>query len=558
MDHNERRICLVWAIVIATLFVIFCFAGCSEEAEPLDITDVYARGVEVEYDGLEHSIVIENITATDVVYYRQADGTWQTNIVAYTVPGEYTVEFRVERAGYKALLGSAVVKIKTAVLGGIYSTPRTVIYDGDSYGINIFGAAASDTITYSIDGELFESAPISFSEVGEHVVFFRVVREYAEYCGSGIVTVLPDIRGEYINTNIGVITLTSSTAILGDDEQAMSYGIDGSGKIGEHAFSVADGVLAFDGVEYVKKPTTDNIYELEINDSTLYIIGGASVALDITFAENTGMIVADGTEVACIQGVNYCESVDADRFHAQITAAHTEIELSLRAEQSVAEDVTYIVYDGENHSYQTDYDGVVWYLVDDEYTTTSPEFDAVGRYETPALYKKDGYLPVSVTVVMEIVQSIHGIYYNDNTVIEIDGDGARINGQSVSFAFVSGQWTIGGAVFGLADGRLKRETTGDEYSPTDRVIAIAIGERCVVKSEIPTQLIITVASDGTVVITQDGEEILRGTLDGDVAVTMNDNELSGIEENGTMVFALGVGDFTARVAILRVEICESE
>lgn len=559
MERKERRTFLVFAVVFVALFVGFCFLGCSEDgAEPPDITDVYARGVEVEYDGLEHGIVIENLVATDVVYYRQADGTWQTDAVTHTVPGEYTVEFIVERQGYKELSGSAVVKIKTAILGGIYSTPRAVIYDGGTYGINIHGVAASDIITYSNNGELFQSAPILFNEVGEHIVFFRVVREYAEYGGTGIVIVLPDIRGEYVNLTDGVITLTASTAIIGDDEFSMTYGIDGSGTIDEQAFSVADGVLAFDGSEYVKKQATDNVYELEINGGILYTIGGESVALDITFADNIGMIVADGVEVARIEGVNYCESADADRLHAQITAAHTEIELSLRAEQSVAEDVIYIIHDGEKHGYETDYDGVVWYLVDGTYTTTSPEFDSIGRHETPALYKKDGYLPVSVTVVIEIAQSIYGTYYNSDALIRIDGDGAQINGQSVSLSFESGQWAIGGEVFRISDGNLQSETTGDEYLPTERAIVVALGDRCIVKAEIPAQLIITATSDGTVVIERDGEEIMRASVDGDVTVTVNGSNVAWIGESGTKVFMLGVDDLSESVIIVRVEICESE
>lgn len=558
MERKERRAFLVFAVVIVALFVGFCFFGCSEEVEPLDITDVYARGVEVEYDGLEHGIVIENLAATDVVYYRQADGTWQTDTVAYTVPGEYTIEFRVEREGYNEFSGSAVVKIKTAILGGIYSSPRTVIYNGEAHGINIYGVAASDTITYSNDGELFDGAPILFNEVGEHVVFFRVVREYAEYSGSGIVTVLPDIGGEYVNLTNGVIYLDKATAIIGDSEFSMTYDLDGRGKLGDDDFSVADGVLFYGDAEYSKKQITDNVYELEINDSTLYVVGGETATLDISFAENVGIVVVDGAEVARISGVNYCESAGAEQLHTQITAAHTEIELSLRAVQSVTEDTIYIVYDGEKHGYETDYDGEVWYLVDGEYTTASPEFDSVGRHETSALYKKDGYLTVSLTVVIEIVQSINGIYCNADTVICIFEDVAQINGQNVSILFDMGRWVLGGEVFRFADGKLKNETTGDEYTSTERAIAIAIGERQIVKAEMPTQLTITIESDGNTVIEQGRTEIMRGTIDGAAAVTVNGESIPAIEGNGTTVFSLGVDELSERVIILRVGLCESE
>lgn len=557
MKHRTRRICIIFTIVFVALFALVGIIGCGDDvADPPEITDIYARDVEVEYDGAKHGIVIENLLATDAVYYLQSDGTWSTEQIAYVVPGEYVVEFRVEREGFKQFTGKANIKIKPARLDGIYSTPQKRIYDGEAYGIIISGTRDSDVITYSSDGETFSAVPVTVREVGEYEVFFRVVRGYAEYSGSGVIVILPDIRGEYVNVTEGVITIAENTAVIGDYEYPMTYDVDGVGKISDAEFCVRDGVLTVGGTEYIKRRSDQRIYALEINGNNLFVLGGEAFALSIRFEERTGIVKADGVEIARFEGYNYCESEDSAQVDMEISEEHTAIELSLRAEQQVSEKVMYIVYDGAEHGYETEYDGTVLYFVDGEYTTVSPVFSEVGRHETRALYKRAGYLPAEVTVVMEIVPSIYGMYCDENAVIYITASGAQINGRDITCKLVDGKWIVDGDVYTLNGDTLTNETTSVAYARTERAFAIFIGSNVVIKTEMPTQVTLTIDKNGAVVVTgKEGEIIARGTLDGGATVTVNGKVMFGEQAGETTVYAIGLSELDYDLVIIAVKAC---
>lgn len=443
-------------LIIAGLFVAaLCFIGCATDdatqAMPA-VTGIVAHDVVADYDGTAHYITVQNTLDGDTVYYSaSAYGGWRESPMGYTMPGEYTVYYKVTRAGHIDFVSHACIRIRRTVLQNISAPDVTVIYDGTPQGIIVEGLEQGDVVEYSADGETF-AEKCAVTEPGEYTVYYRVRRSYGDYADSCTLTVLPDISGRYVNAELGVITVTHTTAVVDGKEYALKYDVTACGTIGGKDFCVKDGVLGFDGAYYGKVDRA-RIYVLECNDMRFYVSGGERMELCVTFDGDGAEIAADGEKVVEISGVNYCENVsgeftrgyDSSDIRATVKAEGSVtdvfVELSARPTWSAESINEYAVYDGSAHVFGADRAGEVLYRSGDGYTAELPRFTEVGIYTVEAVYLRDGYLPCKGIATFAVAADIRGVYFNGTGTVVIREHNAEINGVSYPCVFDNG-WKI--------------------------------------------------------------------------------------------------------------------
>ena len=142
--------------VIACFAVAFvCFAACGNsdgDTEPPEIFGIVAIDTEVRYDGASHTVRIDNALDGDVIYYSENEGgEWSVIPPSYSLPGEYVVYYKVERAGYAEFVSSVKLVIARGVLDGISASDATVIYDGLPHSITVNGADVGARVNKTLE-----------------------------------------------------------------------------------------------------------------------------------------------------------------------------------------------------------------------------------------------------------------------------------------------------------------------------------------------------------------------------------------------------------------------
>jgi hypothetical protein len=167
--------------------------GAFEYLKP-SITDVSIAGWSGSYDGMAHSITVDDPDAsTDTILY-STDGTTYdlTQIPQYTDVGTYTTYVMVSRSGYQDWYGSATVEIIPAIINDVTLTGWSGDHDSLAHSITVSDPHdATDTILYSTDGVNYNltTCPEYFDE-GTYTTYVRVIRRgYAHWEGSASVEI---------------------------------------------------------------------------------------------------------------------------------------------------------------------------------------------------------------------------------------------------------------------------------------------------------------------------------------------------------------------------------
>lgn len=473
----NKRFSIGLILIVSVCFAL-CgfFIGCDGEPAPREITGVNVIGAEVRYDGAEHSVTVSGVLDGDEVYYAETEsGQWSERKPAYVVPGQYTVYCKVVRVGFDDFISSATVTISRGILSGISAADKTYIYDGKPHGIDIYGVLDTDSVLYSLDGENF-SAELAIVEPGEYTVFYRVTSAYSDYADSCGVTVLPNISGTYVNPDRGVAVLTATSANIGGEEFPLSYGAAGSGVIGEREFAVGNGILTYGDAEYRLLGADEFVYLLAAGGAAVYVVSGDTAEFDVEFTDGGASITLNGDEVLSVPNVNYCERVSGGEVRrtyettdvaVAVAAAGrinaVDIELSLRKRLEFCYTPQTVVYDGEAHELNVEFDGRVLYADGDGYTETPPSYTEAGSYSAELLLLPDEFLPERVTVSFTVIPNISGVYYSEaaNAVIEIDGTRAELCGAACELAYSDGALTLDGKVVAVTESGIA--VGGTEY-----------------------------------------------------------------------------------------------
>lgn len=532
---SPSRIRKLIAVIACFALALVCFAACGNSDGDTELPEIYgivALDTEVRYDGASHTVRIDNALDGDVIYYSENDGgEWSVIPPSYSLPGEYVVYYKVERAGYAEFVSSVKLVIARGVLDGISASDATVIYDGLPHSITVIGADVGDTVEYSLDGVIF-TRDCALTEIGEYTVYYRVSNACGDFADDCTLTVLPDLSGLYVNAVGGIVSIARDAAEMNGRAVMLVYGVDGRGTLGDLPFELADDALVVDGASFRKQCDGEYVYKIKVNGSVAYAVGGATLEISVEFRDGAASVSADGECLLTVDGCNYCESSTCELARvyensdvtANVTAngeiAEAEFVLSTRRIQTVEIADMQILYDGAAHAPRVEYDGEILYLRDGRYVSSAPEFTEVGKYVVDAVLTVDGSLPKLVTFTVEIVPDISGVYFDAHTVITVDGYTATVNGVTASCVFTDGDWHINGKRASVTSDGLSID--GESYAEAvGGVIAVvANGEWNVLPSDVDN---LTVTVDTQITVKDErGNELFRmARKTNDVTVKLN-------------------------------------
>ncbi len=151
--------------------------------------EVSASGYEGVYDGKPHGITVGCGTDGITVLYSTDGRSYTAKKPVYTGVGTYVTYYRVEKEGYTTAAGSAVVKIKEAVID-FASYDYNGIYDGRQHSIELSVRTGGCKVLYSEDGINFTSKKPEYQEPGTYVVCYKIMKDnHATVTGSGKVII---------------------------------------------------------------------------------------------------------------------------------------------------------------------------------------------------------------------------------------------------------------------------------------------------------------------------------------------------------------------------------
>ena len=163
----------------------------SEEIPKYPELDVTASGYEGIYDGKSHGITVDCKTEGATILYSTDGKTYSTKKPEYTNVGTYVTYYKVEKDGYTATTGSAVVKIKEAEIE-FDADDCIVFYDGKNHTIDLSVKTDGCKVLYSEDGINYSSKKPEYKEPGTYTVYYKIMRDnYATVAGSSTVTIKP-------------------------------------------------------------------------------------------------------------------------------------------------------------------------------------------------------------------------------------------------------------------------------------------------------------------------------------------------------------------------------
>ena len=167
----------------------------SEEIPKYPELDVTVSGYEGTYDGKSHGINVGCRTDGVSILYSTDGKTYSRKKPEYRYAGTYVTYYRVEKAGYNTITGSAIVRIREAVIE-FDADDCTVLYDGKKHGIYLSVKTGGCQILYSEDGINFTSRKPEYKEPGTYVVYYKIMKDnYATETGSKKVIIKENDNG---------------------------------------------------------------------------------------------------------------------------------------------------------------------------------------------------------------------------------------------------------------------------------------------------------------------------------------------------------------------------
>ena len=334
-------------------------------------------------------------------------------------------------------------------------------YDGEPHGIRLSGLIDGDVVEYSADGENFVGDEITYVEVGRYEIYYRVWRdgELIAY-GKTAVTIAKRILS-------GISCEDTTVEYDGQAHGIEIKGLRDGDRVG----------YSPDGVEFSAELSVK-----EVGEYTIYYI------VERDFREYRD---------SCIL------TITARRL--TITVDGEDIEIVCMAELKVQDVYERVAYDGRAHSVTPQTTGLVCVKSGNEYTTSIPAYTEPGIYEYEFTVIESGYLPTEVKGVLEITESLAGVYYNARGVIVINGDEVKRNGVDIDKSDI--RETASGI-----------EYDGEEYVKIgdEKIVEIRIGSTSYVMPIEITEYILQVVGDEIVLEKSSGEELFRTRIIGEI------------------------------------------
>ena len=329
------------------------------------------------FDGGAHtidlSVTTEGVTAT---FATSEGGAYTADKPSFTEPGEYTVWFRLEKAGYKTVTSSASVTITELQKIRHDANDYVGYYDGKAHSITLSVATEGVTVTYaeSRDGTYSAENP-TFTEPGSYTVWFRLEKAgYETDVNSASVTILELRQIEY---------------------------------------SVEDNFVYYDGQPH----------SISLNVIT--------EGVTVTYVDNHNHVTSKTPPVFTEPGI-YIVAIKLEKEgytthtdDACVTIDNGKIEYNARGYSGYA--------DGKPHSISLNVstpDATVTYstFADGEYIATKPSFTKAGTYNVYYWIKKEHYGPVFGSEVVRLRQpkEYNIVYSVEDYIGAYDGEAHTI------------------------------------------------------------------------------------------------------------------------------------
>lgn len=546
IPSSFRRLFIIGGVVFA--FIAFC-ACANSKSTNRTIGGVYAADVSVVYDGRPHSITVMNALTNDTVLY-SIDGVNYSSVnPAFVLPDEYTIYFKVKRAGYKEYASSATVTISPCILSNISAQSVSVGYDGLPHSVAIDGLLPDDTVSYSTDGLTFSTEQPTFTAVGDYTVYYRVERNYGYYNSSCTITISPTLYGRYFNRDWGVVELFPHTATI-DPE---GY----SGSIDDQPFSVTDDVLIYKDLEFTKLSDSDCVYKLTASDTGVFFCASESGKLNVSFADGTAVIMLGQDTILSVPDYNYCESgVVTDYMDLCFEQAFTHssditdisVILSNRDVNPITFDCQYVTYDGNTHSFEISQS--VTYL------SAQTTFADIGKHTVSALVVSDEYLPLVTDLTLVILPDISGVYASSAHVMEISAGAVKIDGADCgALSIIDDGWALNDNTITTTDDGIVYD--GVTYTATtDKILIVRLNDETYAVERLPQNIDqLKVNYDGTTLsFTLENAALLSIPLSCDrVVMSLKGNTLPALVPNETETFVIGRADLKSNIVIIEVK-----
>ncbi len=434
-----------------------------------------ASGYNKAYDGSNHSITVTSSGAT-ITY--SSDGTnYSSTKPTYRDVGTYTVYYKIEKEGYKTIIGTEKVTITKATGSVIAPTVKTLTYNGSAQALVNAGSSTTGTIQYKLNNGTYSNSIPTATDAGTYTVYYKVIGD----------TNHNDVIEQYVTVTINKAT----GSVIAPTVKNLTY--NGSAQVLVNAGSSTTGTIQYklnNGTYSNSIPTATNagtytVYYKVIGDANHNDVTEKAITATINKANNTLKLSSNsgsytypnsgtfsvttnvsGGDLSCssnnssvatckISGTTVTVIPGTTKGTATITV--TSKETANYNSSSVAHVVTTNLgtlsvtasgyngtYNGSNHAITVTSSGAtITYSSDGtNYSSTKPTYRNAGTYTTYYKVSKTGYNTVtgSRTVVINkasgsvILETtlITDLVVNGTSYVEIESSTGAIKGCSSS------------------------------------------------------------------------------------------------------------------------------
>ncbi|MBR2693220.1 MAG: hypothetical protein IKE69_03310, partial [Thermoguttaceae bacterium] len=305
------------------------------------------------YDGNTDATIrvgtLEGVVAGDEVALGYSGAFPSAEVGAYDVTVSYTIS-GADAANYLAPAADTVRASITPDSFVITFEDAEYVYNAASRSIEVSGAAATDVVLYSLDGETYSAEIPQFTNVGSYTVYAKVSREnYADWTGSAVLTITPaEITVTttasdkvYDGTTVATLATVVTGIIAGDDVTVTVEGAFADRNVGEektvNLVNVLRGAQAGNYTLVANSTATADITAKTLTATTAAeskVYDGATDA-EATLRSVTGKVAGDDVTVTIASASFADKNVGASK---AVTAVYT---------LSGADAGNYVVDDGD-------------------------------------------------------------------------------------------------------------------------------------------------------------------------------------------------------------------
>ena len=140
------------------------------------MTGIKAQSYQGVYDEKSHSIAVQIPTGAIVLYGTKSGEYTLSTPPAYTLPGNYTVYYRVSKENYKTVTGSANVSIVQGTMP-VVANGYSGVYDGKEHGISVAGVKGAQIRYGTSAGQYTIVECPKYKDVGIYTIYYQVSKE---------------------------------------------------------------------------------------------------------------------------------------------------------------------------------------------------------------------------------------------------------------------------------------------------------------------------------------------------------------------------------------------